>query len=580
MYIDRVPNRQSPPCLLLRESYRENGRVKKRTLANLTNWPSEIVEGLRLLLQGDGFVTRPGVDFEITRTIPHGHVAAVLGIMRKLGFVGLLSRDQTRKRDLVVAMVAARIIDPRSKLATARGLRQTTMSSSLGEELGVDGADEDDLYEALDWLLSQQERIENKLAERHLEDGTLLLYDVTSTYFEGKACALAKFGHSRDKKKGKRQIVVGLLCNAKGCPIAIEVFEGNTGDPSTLESQVLKVKQRFKLHRVIFVGDRGLITSARIRETLNGIPGVDWITALRSEQIQKLVSQSKLQLSLFDEQDLAEIKAPDLYPAQRLVACRNPLMAERRSKKREELLKQTEKLLNEIVKATKRQRQPLQGATEIALRVGKNINRYKVGKHFITYITENSFSYVRNEKNIQQEAALDGIYVIRSSTPAEELPGPELVESYKKLSSVEQAFRSLKTVDLKVRPIFHRLSDRVRAHVFLCMLAYYVEWHMRELLAPMLFDDDEIGSARAQRKSPVQPIRPSAAAKKKAVTKKTDDGFPVHSFQSLLSDLATICKCTARFLAIGDQLDSHFVTYTKPTPLQSKTFHLLGLSTP
>jgi hypothetical protein len=574
MYIESVPNRHSPPCILLRESYRQGKRVRKRTLANLTRWPEELVEGLRILLKGGKAIENiEDFDgFEIVRSLPHGHVAAVLGTLRRLGLERIIASRRTRQRDLVVAMIVARVIDPRSKLATAQGLSQETAFTSLGEELEVTDADEDDLYEAMDWLLVRQQRIEDALAGRHLQDGTLVLYDVTSTYFEGQCCPLAQFGFPRDGKK-KLQIVFGLLCDVEGRPVAVEVFEGNVGDPSTLASQIQKIRCRFGIQRVVLVGDRGMITEARIREDLRGIEGLDWISALRAPAIRKLVAEGSLQPSLFDQVDLGEISSGE-YPDERLVVCRNPMLAEERRRKRQELLAATEKELDKIVAAVARQRRPLRGADRIGVRVGKVINRFKVGKHFQLEITATSFAYERRAEAIAEEVALDGIYVLRTSAPAEMIDTAGTVVAYKGLSKAERAFRSLKTVDLKVRPIHHRLADRVRAHVFLCMLGYYVEWHMRKDLAPILFDDDEKAAAEALRPSPVAPARRSSAARRKAASKRTADDLPVHSFQTLLKDLQTIVKNRIQPDIPGA---GTFEKVTRVTEFQQRALDLLGI---
>jgi len=570
MYVDTVPNRNSPPAVLLRESWREGRKSRKRTLANLSHWPPARVDLLRRLLKGETLVS-PSEALGISRSLPHGHVAAVLGALRRLGVESILRRTRSRQRDLVVAMIVARVLDPRSKLATARGFGQETASSSLGEILELSTADEDDLYEAMDWLLPRQQRIERALAKRHLSEGSLVLYDLTSTYFEGRKCPLAQFGKSRDERSGNLQIVFGLLTNAEGCPVAVEVFEGNTGDPATVAAQVSKLRERFSLKRLVLVGDRGMLTAARIREDLAPVSGLDWITALRSAQVQKLVSDQALQLSLFDERDLAEITHPD-YPGERLIACRNPLLADERRRKRQELLAATEKKLDKIVAATKRNRRPLRGEKEIALKAGRVLGRSKMAKHFQLRIEEDHFSYQRDQARIDREAALDGIYVIRTSLGAEELSSEDTVRRYKNLAVVERAFRSLKSVDLKVRPIHHHLAGRVRAHVFLCMLAYYVEWHMRRALAPVLFDDDDLEAAQAQRDSVVAPAQRSAKAQRKAMRKRTDDGLPVHSFQTLLADLGTIAKNQVR---MGDQ---SFQMVTTPTQIQQRAFDLLQVS--
>ena len=477
MYVEAVPNRNSPPAILLREGWREGRKTRKRTLANLSHWPPAQVNLLRRVLQGETLLS-PSEVLLLSRSLPHGHVAAVLGTLRRLGLEKLLDRKHHRQRDLVVAMIVARLIEPQSKLATARGFRQETASSSLGEVLGLQAADEDDLYQAMDWLLPRRQRIERGLAQRHLSEGSLVLYDLSSTYFEGRQCPLAQFGKSRDERSGNRQIVFGLLTDAAGCPLAIEVFEGNTGDPATVAAQVGKLRERFGLERLVLVGDRGMLTAARIREDLQPLAGIDWITALKSVEVPKLVSEQALQLSLFDEQDLAEITHPD-YPGERLIACYNPLLAEERKRKRQELLAATEKKLNKIVAATQRTSRPLRGEQRITLTVGKLLGRSKVAKHFQLRIEEDHFSYQRDQARIDREAALDGIYVIRTSLPREKSSRQETVLRYKSLALVERAFRSFKSVDLKVRPIRHHSAERVRAHVFLCMLAYYVEWHMR-----------------------------------------------------------------------------------------------------
>ncbi len=573
MYIERVPNRNSPPAVLLRESFREDGKVKKRTLANLSKWPDGLVDGLRILLKGGVALPTLGDAFEILRSRPHGHVAAVLGCARKLGLEKLLDRRVSRERALAAAMILARILDPRSKLATARSLGSETLAHTLGEELGIADVGGDELYRAMDWLLRRQDRIERHLAKQHLGDGALVLCDVTSVYFEGSKCPLARLGYSRDGKRGKPQIVFALLTNREGCPVAVEVFAGNTADPGTLGSQLKKLRERFALSRVVLVGDRGLLTDARIREEARPA-GLEWITALRAPAIRRLVDSGDLQLSLFDEQDLAEITAPELYPGERLVVCRNPLLAAERARKRLDLLAATERELDKVVAATRREQRPLRGEAKIAVRADRALRRYKVGKHFDTKCTADGFSWERNEGRIAEEAALDGIYVIRTNVPAGELGAEEAVRAYKGLSRVERAFRSYKTVDLKVRPVHHRLEGRVRAHVFLCMLAYYVEWHMRRALAPLLFDDDDPAAAEAARSSPVEPARPSASARAKAGRKRTPGGLPVHSFQTLLADLATLTRNRVQPAAEGAVAAD---VLTSPTPLQAEAFRLLGV---
>jgi transposase len=574
MYIETVPNRNSRPAILLREGWREGRRTRKRTLANLTDWPAVQVEALRAVLKGDYQLLAPAPGFSIERTRPHGHVAAVVGTLRQLRLEALLGAQHCAERDAVIAMIAARILQPRSKLATVRELRTATLASTLGELLNLSDCDEELLYRAMDWLLPRQERIERSLAKRHLQDGTLALYDVSSTYFEGRHCPLARYGYSRDGKRDKLQITFGLLTNAEGCPVAVEVFEGNTADPHTVNSVIGKLRERFALKRVVLVGDRGMLTSARIRDELQPADGLDWITALRAPQIQQLLAAGNLQLSLFDQREIAEISHP-AYPGERLVACRNPLMAEQRARKRSELLAATERALNDIAAATQRPRKPLQGKDRIALRVGGVLDRYKMRKHFQLTIEDTNFSFTRDEESIAREAALDGIYVIRTSVSATALSADEAVRSYKRLAQVERAFRSLKSVDLKVRPIHHRLEQRVRAHILLCMLAYYVEWHMRQTLAPILFDDDDPAAAQAARSSVVAPAQRSPRAQRKALTKLSADDCPLHSFQTLLSDLATVAK--NRILP-DTQPSVPFDLITTPTDLQQRAFDLLGVN--
>jgi hypothetical protein len=571
MYVTRVPNRGSPPAILLRESYRENGQVKTRTLANLSRWPEHKVEKLQRALKGLPAARDLSEAFEISRSLPHGHVAAVLGTARRLGVEELIDPAPSRWRDLVTAMLVAQVIAPGSKLATARGLRTETATSSLGQLLGVAGCDEDDLYAAMDWVLKRKEAIENSLAARHLSNGTLVLYDVSSAAFEGHTCPLGKIGHPRDGVKGRLQIVYGLLCSPAGVPIAIEVFEGNTADPKTLSAQIKKLKTRFGLSRVCLVGDRGMLTSARISAELRP-GGLDWISALRAPQIKALVDQDALQLSLFDEQDLVEIDSPQ-FPGERLVCCHNPVLAEERARKRGELLSATEKELEKIAVATRREKQPLRGQDKIALRVGKVINHYKMAKHFTLEITEDSFTFTRNQDGIATEAALDGIYVLRTSLPKDTLAESDVVARYKNLADVERFFRTLNS-ELDVRPIRHRLADRVRAHMFLRMLSYYLSWHMKQALAPILFQDNDKPAAVAKRPNPVAVAQRSDQALRKAARKRTDDDTAVHSFASLLADLATIC---ANQIQPNDDMPA-FTMITTPTPLQRRALELLGIS--
>ena len=573
MYVARVPNRGSPPAILLRESYREAGKVKNRTLANLSAWPEAKVDALTRVLKGQ---PPPAADldgaFEITRSLPHGHVAAVLGTARQLGLEELIDPAPSRHRDLVTAMAVAQVIAPDSKLAIARGLRDQTASSSLGQVLGLGARDEDDLYAAMDWLAARQPRIEDGLAARHLAGGTLVLYDVSSAAFEGRTCPLGAVGHPKDGVRGRLQIVYGLLTSKDGVPVAIEVFAGNTGDPKTVASQVDKVKDRFGITRIVLVGDRGMLTAARLREDVRPAK-LDWITALRAPQVKKLVRGGDLQLTLFDQTDLAEITSPD-FPGERLVACKNPFLEAERARKRESLLTATEADLEKIAAACARARRPLRGKDKIALRVDRVLNRRKVGKHFTTDIGEDRFSYHRNLDSITAEAALDGIYVLRTSVEAGQLDSGEVVSSYKALANVERAFRAFNT-DLDIRPIRHRTEDRVRAHVFLRMLSYYITWHMHQRLAPLLFTDDDKPAAQAARPSPVAPAARSPKALAKAAAKRTDDDLPVHSFGTLLTDLATICLNT---IAPADPALPGFRVVTTPTAVQRQAFDLLGVS--
>jgi hypothetical protein len=572
MYVARVPNRGSPPALLLRESYREGGKVKNRTLANLSHWPQEKIDALSQVLKGLPPKAALEGAFEISRSLPHGHVAAVLGTLRDIGLEELVDPAPSRYRDLITAMVVAQVIEPASKLAISRGIRSETATSSLGEVLSVGRADEDDLYEAMDRLGARQNSIEDALARRHLRDGTLVLYDVSSAAFEGRTCPLGAIGHPRDGVYGRLQIVYGLLTTPAGVPVAVEVFAGNTGDPATVASQVAKLKERFAINHLCLVGDRGMLTKARIGVDL-GPAGLDWVTALRAPAIKALIETGAIQLSIFDEVDLAEIAHPD-YPGERLVACKNPLLAQERTRKREALLSSTEAELDKIAQACRRDRQPLRGKDKIALRVGRVINRHKVAKHFVIDIGEDTFTFSRDQDKIAAEAALDGIYVIRTSLAADALDTSAVVSSYKALEGVERAFRGLNT-DLEIRPIRHRSAERVRAHVFLRMLSYYLTWHMAERLSPMLFKDDDRPAAQAQRTSAVAPARRSPRALNKIATKRTPDGQPVHSFASLLADLATIC---VNRVQPNDAGLPAFKLITTPTPLQRRAFELLGVS--
>ena len=573
MYIEKVPNRNSPPAVLLRESYREGDQVKKITRANLSKLPDDIIDNLKLALKGATLSMNEGIPnhFEVIRSLPHGHVMAILETIKKLGLDKIISEKSSRIRNLVVAMIVARIINPKSKLATARGFNSETCSQSLGQLLDLEKADEDELYNALDWLLEKQEKIEKHLAIKHLESGTLVLYDVTSTYLEGNGCELGKYGYNRDKKKGKTQIVFGLLCSAKGCPIAVEVFEGNTSDCATLSGQIEKVRKGWGIENVVWVSDRGILTNSKINELVKPIEGLDYITGLTKPQIRKLAEVEVIQLGLFEQVNLVEFESED-YPEERLIACRNPLIAQKNQQQREALLEAVEKELDLIVQATQREKRALKGQDKIALRVGKVLNQFKVNKYYNLEITEEGFSYQRQRELIAQETALDGVYVLRTSLESTLMDAATTVKAYKSLSQVEEAFRCYKSIDLKVRPIYHYQGDRVKAHIFLCMLAYYVEWHLKQCLAPLLFEDEEIDDGSLN----VIKASRSESAQSKERKKRNQEDFPVHSFRTLLEDLGTIClntvECTIR------EGSYRFSKITRPTQLQQKALDLLGVS--
>ena len=520
---------------LLRRSYREDGKVKNETLGNLSHLPEALIDIIRRSLQGETFVPVSQA-FEVVRSRAHGHVQAVALAMQRLGLASVIASQPSRERDLVLAMVAARIVQPDTKLATCRRWH----CSSLAEDFGVTDATEDDLYAAMDWLLARQDAIEHKLATRHLREDALVLYDLSSSYFEGSTCPLAKRGYSRDGRPGTLQVNYGLLTDARGCPVAVSVFEGNTSDSLTFLPAVQRVRERFGLQQVVMVGDRGMVSQKAIDE-LRGQGGIDWITALKSVSIRGLVEQGHLQLGLFDQRNLAEITSPE-YPGERLVACRNDALAQLRAHKRESLLQATEALLAQVLASVQAGR--LTGQDKIGVQVGRVINRHKVAKHFELSIAETTLGWARRQDAIEAEAALDGLYVIRTSLEAQRMDAPSCVRSYKALSNVERAFRSLKTMDLKVRPIHHRLAERVRAHILLCMLAYYVEWHMRQAWAPLMFADTD-QAAKATR-DPVAPAKRSAAAQRKAQSKVIDDGQPAHSFATLMAEMATIVRNTCR----------------------------------
>jgi len=567
MYIDTVPNRGSPPAVLLRESFREGSRTRKRTLANLSHWPAEQVEALRRVLKGEQLVPVDEL-FSIERSLPHGHVQAVLGTMRKVGLEQIIASKPSRERDLIVALVVERILHPGSKLASTR----TWNHSTLAGDMGIEEADVEDVYLALDWLLKRQQRIEKKLAGRYLSEGGLALYDLSSSTYYGRKCPLARRGNNRDGKKAFPCIAYGLLTNVEGRPVSVQVYPGNTGDPTTVVDQVDKLQRRFQLSHVILVGDRGMLTDTQI-DHLREHPGLGWISALRSSQIRQLVESETLQMSLFDEQNLAEISSPE-FPGERLVACFNPILAEERKRKRKDLLEATEQELSKIAReVTRRTKTPLT-KVEIAIKVGKKINRYKVAKHFKLKIDDGRFSWNRREDSIRREAALDGIYIIRTSEPEEQLSADDAVRNYKRLTQVEMAFRWLKGFDLRIRPIWLRLEDHVRAHIFLCMLAYNVQWTMRRAWAPLLFEDEELQDARNHR-DPVAPAKPSSSVKRKKATRQTEDGLPLNSFSSLLDNLATVCRNTCRMKSAPGK--ATLQRHTKPTRLQQRAFDLLGV---
>jgi hypothetical protein len=572
MYIEAVPNRDSPPAILLRESYREDGKVRKRTLANLSSLSAQVIEGLKVLLRGGVAVPDAQEVFRIERSLPHGHVAAVLAAARQCDAPAWFASAPEELRALLLAMLVARVLTPGSKLATQRMLHDDTATHSRGRVLGVGQCSADDLYRALDWLHEAQPRIERRLSRAHLAGSTLVLYDLTSTWLTGRCCELAARGHSRDGKRDDAQIVFGLICTPEGCPIAVEVFAGNTGDPATVAQQVAKLKQRFGIERITWVGDRGMLTSARIEQVLKP-QGMDWISSLRAPQIAQLAAEvGPFQPSLFDERNLIEVSS-EHFPGERLVVCRNPLLAGERARKRGELLAATEADLGKIAAATQRARQPLRGEQAIALRVGRVIDRFNVAKHFELTITETSFAFRRKADSIASETALDGLYVIRTSLSAKQLDAAAAVAAYKSLAHVERAFRSMKTVDLHVRPVFHYNSERVRAHVFLCMLAYYVEWHLRERLKPMLFDDEYLQQAQLDRASPVAKAVRSEHARDKDASKHASDGVPLHSLRTLLQDLATLAY---NITHTSLNPNAKIVITTRPTPLQDKAFKLLG----
>ena len=567
MYIETVPNRNSRPAILLRQGWREGKRVRKKTLANLTDWPAEKVEALRQVLKGQRLIA-PEEAFAVERSLPHGHVETLLTVSRRLGLERLIAPKRCPERDRVLAMVLERLLHPASKLATTRLWHSTT----LAEELGVGDDDEDDLYEAMDWLLERQERIERRLAKRHLHEGEPVFADVSSSYYEGRTCPLMRFGYNRDGKRGKTQLVYAVLSAPGGCPVAVEAYPGNTADPNTVPDQVVKLQQRFGLERVVLVGDRGLLTQVQI-EHLKRHRGLGWVSALRAPQIRALVEQQALQLSLFDEQNLAEIISQD-YPDERLVACYNPLLAEERARKREALLAATEAGLERVAReAARRTRKPL-GAAELGRKVGRVLARHKMGKHFQWEVEHGRVEYRRNAEGVEAEACLDGIYVLRTSEPAERLSSQDTVRTYKGLSDVERWFRTLKGLEVRVRPIRHREERRVRAHLFVCLLAGYLEWHLRRALAPLLFDDETLEQARRTR-DPVAAAKPTPHAREKKTRRRTDDGLDLHSLDTLLAELATRCRNTCRVLS--DPTAPPFSLLTEPTQTQRRAAKLIEM---
>ncbi len=578
MYIERVPNRNSPPAVLLRESWREDGKVRKRTVANLSDLPDNIVDALQAALKGKTIpasegITHPEKSIIINEARLHGHVAAIHAVMKKTGLLGTIDSQASRERDVVTALIIDRIVHGDSKLATVRHCDQDIAATTLGEILALDGLDEHECYAAMDWLLERQQAIQKKLAKKHLAPGDPVLFDLSSSYFEGHTCPLAKHGYSRDKRSDRPQVNYGIYCNAEGTPVGVDVFAGNESDHIAFPKAVERVRNDFKHENVIFIGDRGMISGKAIDQYLRGMEGADWITALTNSAIAKLEQDGGIQLSLFDDRDLASITHPD-YPNERLIVCRNLSLAERRKIKRQELLQATEKLLEGVTKKMQRKCKPLRGKDNIGIEVGKVINKKNVAKHFQITIEDDSLIYSRREEKIRCEAALDGLYVIRSSVSESCMSDKELVVNYKNLEMVERAFRSLKSIDLNVRPIHHRLEDRVRAHIFICTLAYYVEHTMRALLAPLLFVDEQKETAE-ERASVVQPAKRSKAAKKKDQRRITEDGcFPVSNFRDIINSLSSITRST---VAVKGHKTGEFKTTSKPSAYQQEILTRLGV---
>lgn len=579
MYIERVPNRNSPPAVLLRESWREGGKTKKRTVANLTGLPEEAVEAIRAALKGEVVpaamaIARPEKDIEIIESRQHGQVLAVVETIKKSGLLATIDRRPSRERDIVVAMIADRLLHGDSKLATARHCQSETAATTLGQMLHLEDLDEHECYLAMDWLLERQESIQKKLAKKHLADGEPVLFDLSSSYFEGHTCPLAKHGYSRDKRSDLPQVNYGMYCNADGVPVGVEVLAGNENDHLAFPKAVRRVRDDFGCENIIFIGDRGMISGKAIDEYLRNEEGVHWITALNSTSIAKLRRQGEIQLSLFDERNLATITHPD-YPGEQLILCRNPLLAEERSRKREALLASTEKLLSKVKAKVDRKRKPLRGMTEIGIEVGKVVNLKKVAKHFRLDIGDDHFEYTRDQVKIDAEAELDGLYIIRSDIKPDKMPSEQVVAHYKNLALVERAFRSLKSIDIHVRPIHHRLEERVRSHIFICMLAYYIEHHMRRCLAPLLFADEEKQPA-VERDSIVLPATRSASARRKDALRRNENGFALSSFRDILRSLSSLTRST---IALPNHPHGHhFQTVSRPTPYHQEILRHLDLT--
>ena len=577
MYIERVPNRNSPPAVLLRESWRENGKTKKRTVGNLSGLADETIEAVRSALRGEAVpaalaITDPQKNLEITNVRQHGHVAAIVAMIRRSGLLQTIDRKPSRERDIVVAMIADRLLCGDSKLATARHCQTETAATTLGQLLSLEDLDEHECYQAMDWLLERQESIQKKLAKKHLADGDPVLFDLSSSYFEGHTCPLARHGYSRDKRGDLPQVNYGMYCNAQGVPIGVEVLAGNENDHVAFPKAVKRIRNDFGCKHAIFIGDRGMISGKAIDDCLRGEAGAQWITALGSSSIAKLRRQGSVQLSLFDERDLVSITHPD-YPDERLIICRNPLLADERARKREALLRATEKLLAKVKAKVDRKRKPLRGKSEIGVEVGKVVNRKKVAKHFCLQIEEDRFEYSRNQEKIDAESSLDGLYIIRSNVCASRMSDEQVVGHYKNLASVERAFRSLKSIDLRVRPIHHRLADRVRSHIFLCMLAYYIEYQLRQLLAPLMFTDEDKTPAES-RDSIVSPAPRSESAKRKAATRRNEADVPLSSFRDILQSLSAITRST---ILIAGHPKGRFTATSRPTPYQQEIIRHLGI---